>query len=187
MKKIGINVAILACFLAVAACNGTQNKDSAEMAEERNEEIHDDTALEDDSEFVVEAADGGMLEVKLGELAQERGLSPHVKSFGEKMAQEHGKANEELKALAKEKNLQLPSQLSDDKQKHFDDLSMKNGKEFDEAYAALMVDDHEEDVKAFKEAAEESHDPEVKAWAAGKVPTLESHLTMAKKLKEQVK
>ncbi|WP_025762170.1 DUF4142 domain-containing protein [Dyadobacter tibetensis] len=187
MKKITISAFVIASMMMFSACNSNQNEDSTEQAEERNEEVLDDKKLEDDSEFAVSAANGGMMEVKLGELAQTRGLSPQVKEFGKMMVEQHSKANEELKALAKEKNIALPATLGEDKQEDFEDLSMKNGKEFDKAYAEYMVDDHEEDIKAFKRAAENSNDAELRAWAGGKVAVLEEHLAMAKKMRDAVK
>lgn len=174
-------------MLAFAACNSNKSEDSKEVAEDLNEQKFDSTKIEDDTEFAVDAADGGLLEVKLGELAQTHGTSPAVKEFGKMMVAEHGKANEELTTLATQKNISLPASLSADNQKKVDDLATKKGKDFDKAYATLMVDDHKDDLDDFKEAAKDGKDPEVKSWAAGKVATLEHHLEKAQALKDAVK
>ena len=192
MKKITLSILMAATTLvatgvAFTACNSNKTEDSKEVAEEQNEATLDTTALEDDSEFAVAAADGGMMEVKLGELAKMNAASADVKKFGEMMVTDHSKANDELKALAAQKNITLPATLSDDKQKKYDELAEKKGKEFDKAYVSFMVDDHKEDINEFEEAGNDAKDPDVKAWAAGKVPTLKHHLETAEALHEKVK
>lgn len=180
MKKLTLSALVMASMLTFSACNSNNKaEDTKEVAEEQNEQKLDDTNLEDDSEFAVAAADGGMMEVQLGELAQTNGSSAKVKEFAKTMVTDHGKANEELKALAQQKNITLPMALSDEKQKKYDDLAKKKGAEFDKDYVSFMVSDHKEDISEFEEAAKDAKDPDVKAWAAGKVPTLKHHLEMA--------
>ncbi len=187
MKKITLTGMLFAAMLTFSACNNNKAEDSKEVAEEQNDAKLDDTKLEDDSEFAVAAADGGMLEVQLGELAQTNAASADVKKFGKDMATDHGKANEELKALAQQKNITLPMSVSDEKQKKIDELSKKKGAEFDKDYISFMVDDHKEDISEFEEAASDAKDAEVKAWAAGKVPALKHHLEMAQGIKDKMK
>jgi len=187
MKKITLSALILASIISFSSCSSKKSEDTKEVAEEQNEKKLDDTIVEDDSKFAVAAADGGMMEVKLGELALSNGSSPLVKDFGKNMVKDHGKANEELKALATQKSITLPMALSDDKQKDYDDLAKKKGKEFDKAYASFMVDDHENDIKEFEKAAKDCKDMDIKSWAGGKVPTLQHHLEMAKAMKDATK
>lgn len=187
MKRILFSSMILASMLTFSSCNSNKAEDSTEVAEDQNEQKFEDTKVEDDTEFAVDAADGGMLEVKLGELAQTNGASPAVKEFGKMMVTEHSKANEELTALASTKNISLPLSLSEDNQKKVDELASKKGADFDKAYAAFMVDDHKDDLDEFQEAAKDGKDLEVKAWAAGKVATLQQHLEKAQALKAAVK
>jgi putative membrane protein len=174
-------------LMAFASCSKKVDNDSKEMAEDQNEEKFDSTKIEDDTEFAVAAADGGMLEVKLGELAVTNAASAEVKKFGQTMIDDHSKANSELKALAEQKQITIPTTLSDKCQKTFDDLSAKKGTEFDKAYAELMVKDHKDDLEAFKKEADKGNDPELKSWAANKVTTLEHHLMMAESAEKAVK
>ena len=53
-----------------------------------------------DATFMKEAAEGGMAEVALGQLAVEKASSSDVKTFGQRMVDDHSKANDELKQLA---------------------------------------------------------------------------------------
>src|ERR1700735_1452405 len=64
-----------------------------------------------DTAFVMKAAQGGMTEVQLGQLASDKGDSQDVKDFGSKMVTDHGKANDELKSIAAAKSLTLPDKL----------------------------------------------------------------------------
>lgn len=171
--------------IGIISC-GNKNKaeDSKEVAEDQNEAKFEDTKVEDDTDFAVEAADAGMFEVELGKLAQTNANLADVKHFGQTMVDEHSKANEELKNLAQQKNITLPGTLSDDHQKKYDELAAKKGKDFDESYTELMVKGHEKVLDAFKKEADKGHDNDVKLWASGKVATIEHHLEMAKKVKE---
>src|SRR6059036_3565592 len=62
-----------------------------------------------DRTFIHKAAKGGMMEVAMGTLAEQNGQSDDVKSFGKRMVADHGKANDELKQIASQKNLTLPA------------------------------------------------------------------------------
>lgn len=128
MKKITLSALIVASVMTFSACNSNKSEDSKEVAEEQNEEKFDDTKMEDDTKFALAAADGGLVEVKLAELAKVNGASKAVMSFADSMIKDHSKANEELKELAKEKKISLPMSLSDAKQKDYDDMAKKKAK-----------------------------------------------------------
>lgn len=134
----------------------------------------------DEEEFVVEAAQGALLEVKLGELAQVNGSAQLVKDFGKTMSAEHAKGYEDLKALAIQKKITIPEGLSKKGNHKLEKLSKKTGHEFDKEYMDYMVEDHHDDVESFEEAADELKDADVKAWAAKTLPMLKQHLAMAK-------
>ncbi len=140
----------------------------------------------DEKEFMTTAAQGGMAEVKLGELASTKAQNAEVKAFAQKMVTDHGKANAELKDLAKKKNFTLPTDVSEDQKETYDELAKLSGAEFDKEYVKTMVDDHEKDVDAFQEQADDGDDADTKAFAAKTLPTLKSHLEMIKKIDDKV-
>lgn len=185
---IKLNRLLLVGLMAagLASCGKKAETDSKQVAEDTNKDTFQDMDTKRDAEFAVAAADGGLLEVQLGELAVSQGGAASVKKFGQSMIDDHSKANEELKALAAKKNITLPTSLSDKNQKKYDELSGKSGVEFDRAYASFMVDDHKEDIEEFKKEAEKGHDADVKAWASGKIPVLEHHLMMAQAANSEV-
>ncbi|MBT1688429.1 DUF4142 domain-containing protein [Dawidia soli] len=173
-------------LLSFTSC-GNKSQDSTEVAEAENDEKLDTLDLKADGEFAVAAADGGMLEVTLGKLAQTKSTTPAIQELGKTMELDHSKAGEELKAIAGQKNISLPDSLSEKNQRLVDDLDQKAGKDFDKAYADLMVDDHQEDIDAFRKESEKGNDAALKAWATAKLPILAHHLEMAKLARETLK
>ena len=139
-----------------------------------------------DAAFVMEAARGGMSEVALGELARQKASSDEVKQFGQRMVTDHGKANDELKALAGEKSITLPTEVSAQQKALHDRLEKLSGAEFDRAYMKEMVSDHQKDVAAFRKESQSGKDPEIKAWAGKTLPTLEAHLKEAQSANKAV-
>ena len=140
-----------------------------------------------DSTFATKAAQGGMAEVKLGQLATERASNSAVKQFGQKMVDDHTKANDELKQLASKKGITLPTDIDAKDQATYDRLSKLNGAEFDRAYMADMVKDHRTDVSEFRRESEHGGDPDLKAFAGKTLPVLEQHLQMAEQTDQQVR
>jgi putative membrane protein len=198
MKKLSfIAVACLAVF-GFQACNDGGSDDAIKSANESNEVKQDSaehtgmdkpasTVAEADSKFAVEAASGGMMEVQLGELAQQKAASKAVKDFGAMMVKDHSKANDELKSLAGNKNITLPPAPGEDHMDHIKKLSEKSGKEFDKDYMKMMVDDHQEDIDNFEKCSKDAKDADLKAFAAKTLPVLREHLAAAKKVRDGLK
>ena len=135
-----------------------------------------------DHRFAMEAAEGGIMEVELGKLASQKAENPDVKSFAQRMVDDHGKANDELKSIASSKNITLPDE-STVKTKHkamLDRMEKMSGAAFDKAYMADMVKDHNKDVAAFEREANGGKDAELKAFASKTLPTLKEHQKLAK-------
>jgi putative membrane protein len=131
------------------------------------------------ADFAVEAARGGMTEVALGKIAQQKAISQRVKDFGAMMVADHSKAGDDLKQRATVQNIVLPAAVSDDDQKMIDKLNMKTGKDFDKAYMDMMLDDHKKDIAEFKKAADKCTNTSIKDFASQSLPVLEKHLDSA--------
>jgi putative membrane protein len=131
-------------------------------------------------EFVREAADGGLAEVALGKMAVAQAESPEVKQFGQRMVDDHSKANQELTSLASQKGIAAPTEPSAKHKATIDRLSKLSGAAFDRAYMQAMVTDHDHDVAAFKSFSERGDDPELKQFAEKTLPTLQEHDRLAK-------
>jgi putative membrane protein len=140
-----------------------------------------------DRHFVKKAAQGGMAEVELGKLATEKAQSDEVKKFGQRMVDDHSKANDQLKQLASSKGITLPSDLDAKDKSTKGRLSKLSGEQFDRAYMKDMVKDHTKDVAEFKKASSNAKDTGIKSFASQTLPTLEDHLKEAQSItpKEQ--
>lgn len=135
-----------------------------------------------DHDFVMDAAVGGLMEVELGRIAAQQGASEAVKQFGQRMVDDHSKANAELMSLAQSKGMTLPTALDDKHRQQVTKLSAMTGADFDRAYAKMMLSDHKKDVADFEKQSTKGADPDLKAFAAKTLPTLREHLQMAQAL-----
>jgi putative membrane protein len=129
-----------------------------------------------DKEFMMKAAMGGMAEVEMGRLAASNATDPDVKAFGQRMVDDHSKANDQLKQVAATKGVTLPTEISKSERREMDKLAKMTGSEFDHAYVKMMVKDHKEDVSEFSKEADKGTDSDVKSWAGTTLPTLQDHL-----------
>jgi putative membrane protein len=140
----------------------------------------------DPDEFVDEASAKGVAEVETAKLALQKSSSSAVKSFAQKMIEDHTKANAALAAIAKTKNLEVASESElKNKAKAFI-LKQRDGESFDEAYANNQVMAHEETISLFKQGTD-TGDAEINAYAKNTLPKLEHHLQMAKELAQKTK
>jgi putative membrane protein len=181
MKKLSSILMIAAAGLMLQSCGGP--KDSTATADSVNA-VKDTTTtgatgiavVGDDAKFAVDAANGGMTEIELSKLAVNQATNAKVKEFANMMVMDHGKAGEELKAIAATKNITLPDSISADSKKAWTDLSAKKGADFDKAYVDKMVSDHKATVDLFENASKNVKDSELKAFADKTLPTIKAHL-----------
>ena len=140
----------------------------------------------DAEDFVDEASAKGIAEVETGKLALQKSTSPAVKAFAQQMIGDHTKANAELTAIAKSKNLKVATEAElKNKAKAFI-LKQRDGESFDEAYANNQVMAHEEAIKLFNEGTK-TDDADINNFAKTTLPKLEHHLAMAKELATKTK
>ena len=132
-----------------------------------------------DQTFLKEAAQGGQAEVQMGRLAAQKGQSQSVRQLGQKLVQDHSKANQELKLLAAQKSVTLPTDIGTENQSALSHLKSLEGTEFDQAFIKHAVEDHQKDIQKFQTASQQSADADVKAFAQKQLPVLQQHLKMA--------
>ncbi len=129
-----------------------------------------------------QAAQAGMAEVELGQLASTKATRQDLKDFAQMMVTDHGKANDELKDLASKKNVTLPSEPTAAQKAEKAHLEKLSGAAFDSAFAKAMEKDHRQAVSLFSKEASSGSDSDVKEWAGQTLPKLKEHLTKAEEL-----
>ena len=186
LSKMLLGAAVMSMTLGMTSCKDDKETDPAEVAEEQNEQKFDDTneAKEEDSDYLVFAADVNMKEIQMGKLAQQKSTNAEVRSYAEMMINDHTKALENLKKTAEAKNISLPTALSEDAQEAYDDLNDEKAEDFDKKYVNMMVDGHEKTIKKMEKASEKANDEEIRMWAADMLPTLRTHHSEAERLED---
>ncbi len=134
-------------------------------------------------DFVKKAGVAGLYEVRAAELARDKAQSESVREFAGRMLDDHRKANEELRALAKKRSWNVPAELDPKHKELLDRLAGLQGADFEREYASQQLQAHEQAVVLFKEEGETGKDPELKAWAMQKLSTLQGHLEEAQALR----
>ncbi|ALA59258.1 DUF4142 domain-containing protein [Nitrospira moscoviensis] len=130
--------------------------------------------------FLMKAAQSQQGEIELGKMAKERAASDQVKQFGQRMIEDHTKANQQVTQLAKQEGVELPEGMTAMQKEKAQKFSQLSGKEFDKAYIRYMTKDHRQDVIEFEQSAKEIKDQDVQQWAQQTLPKLKEHLEIAK-------
>lgn len=131
--------------------------------------------------FVKMAAQAGMTEVEAAKVALSKSKDPGIRSFAQRMVNDHGSTNLELASLAKAKGIDTPQRLDAQHQAVIDSLRSKSGADFDAAYSQHMNMDHDKAIALF-EGASKSPDPEFAGFAQKTLPTLQEHKRLASTL-----
>lgn len=158
---LGLALATAGILIAVPSANGQTTVTTA------------------DKDFLLAAAQGGMTEVKLGELAARNGSRDDVKEFGRMMVKDHTRINEDLRALAAEKGVILADTVDAKHQEELDKMAALTPAGFDEAYIAAMIKGHKTVAKEFKAEAVLTQDPDIKSFLEKSAPVVEGHLKHA--------
>jgi putative membrane protein len=134
-----------------------------------------------DQQFLINAAQGGLMEVEAARLAQEKASSSEIKEYARKLEQDHTKANEDLKKLAAQKNVDLPTDMGKHAQM-LEKVKAASGDDFDKKWMKMQVQHHKKDVSEFQKATNRSMDSDVRNFATAKLPALQEHLNQAQQL-----
>ncbi len=135
-----------------------------------------------DENFIKDEAASGAAMVKIATLAKEKAGREDVKAFAGTLVTDHTKANAELAKFAAAKGVELSTEVSPKHADTIESLEGLSGAEFDKKFLSTVLGGHEKCVRKFEEASTDAKDDDLKAWAAGMLPTLRSHLAKAKEL-----
>jgi putative membrane protein len=141
----------------------------------------------EDTHYMTETAQGLMSEVKLGEMAQQRGQDERVKAFGKQMVDDHGKDLQNLQQLAAQRQVTLPATLNEDQSKEAEKLAKLSGKDFDKEYLKYEAKDHSHDIRENGDEMKKTADPELKKFASAEHETVTRHKQEVDKLRAQIR
>ncbi len=146
----------------------------------------------DENEYLSTLHHANQMEVQLGQLAQQKGVSKGVKDYGAKLVKDHQQADEKLMAYAQKKNLQLGEPKADNDFKktmktamdaEMAKLQSLEGPAFDRAFLAHMVGHHDSDIaKVMAGQQQFATNTELKKELDSLLPTLKQHRQQAHKL-----
>jgi putative membrane protein len=128
-----------------------------------------------------------MAEVKASQLATDRSTRTAVKQIANTMIEDHQKANDRVKELARMRNIALPDSLSESKKRRYDDLVEEKNSDFDRSYVNRMIDDHEDAIDLFEDAVDDVRDADVREFAQNTLPKLRNHLDMLRNIKKDMR
>lgn len=181
-------VSIIAVSISLASCSSDNKvENSRNIAEQENNNTFDNYQQQRDAQFLVDAAVLNLEGILLGQLAQEKGTSIHVKELGKMMTDDHTTSQRGLVNLAARKNISIPTQPTDATKEVYANLNLKTGKEFDISFAKLMISEHEDAIEVFEKAINECSDSEIKNWATSELSVLRNHLLHAIECQNKIK
>jgi putative membrane protein len=134
-----------------------------------------------DKAFITEAIQGNLAEIQMGQLAQQKGQSDAVKSFGQMLVTDHQANNQKATQVADQLGVTPPQQPSAKQKADYRKLSKLSGAAFDRQFARMMVMDHKQDIAKFQREAKKTNDP-LGQYASNTLPVLKKHLDTAEKI-----
>jgi putative membrane protein len=138
-----------------------------------------------DATFVRRAAESGLAEVQMGQLAEEKAQDPKVKEFGQRMVTDHTAANQQLMSIATAQGMTPPNELDSKDAATLRKLRGESGSQFDRNYIQGQVAAHREAISLFEREGKQSRDTALRQFAEKTLPTLQEHLRMAEGLQKQ--
>jgi len=186
--KTAVMLILCGILITVISCqNSTKPVDSKKLAEDVNDAKMDNAKDEKDATFMVRAAELSGEEVRLGQLAQQKAVTPVVQELGKLMEHDNAKAMANLTEMANRKYINIPTTPTEDSKEAYNKLSEKNGVDFDKAYTDMVVKERKDAIDLLEKGASNCTDAEIKNWAMAALPHFRSHLNQAMLAQEKIK
>ena len=187
-KSLLLNTGIiLAVLVGTSSCGDTRGPATAGTYAEKNADVRGAGNDANDINFLVQATGINLEEIRLGEVAEEKGKMKDIRDLGKMMVVQHTKVLSDLTALAARKNITIPTMLNDDATADYKKLNGMSGDAFDTQYANMMVDGHNAAIHLFEKESSGAIDPDIRQWAAAVLPGLKAHLDHALTCQDKAK
>src|SRR5262249_5537257 len=177
MKRLPLTLGLALMLVCSVAAQQAAQKSVDDRAKDK-----DDLSNVSDQDFVVRVAMGNLAEVEMGRLAMRQSSNAAVRKVGQRLIDDHSKANQELARIAQSKGIVLPRQLDKAHREAAAKMAKMRGADFDQRFASDMVEDHKKDIALFEHEVKDGKDKDIKAWAEKTLPTLKEHLKLAEDL-----
>jgi putative membrane protein len=174
-----LNTLMISIAFASVSC-GVQEVFTKDESEEMNDENFDKRKDERDAQFLVNATEIHMEEIGLAKLAQQKGTTSPIKELGRTIEQTHQNALDELTTLAKKKKITIPNTITDQGDESYRALNEKVGDDFNESYAKLMIEKHEDAITVYEKGSKKSRDKQITEWANSTLTALRKDLSAAR-------
>jgi putative membrane protein len=168
---------IIATLIGIVSCNNTQK--SGDTSANVDLTKSDTAKNRNGAEFLIRVAGINLEEIKLGQLAQQKGTITDIKDMGKMMEDDHTKAQNDLTALALKKSITIPTTLDSSAQSDYQILNGLSGNDFDKKYSGMMVNGHTVAIDLFEKESTDTGDTDIRQMAIATLPTLRNHLEHA--------
>jgi putative membrane protein len=135
----------------------------------------------------MDVAASNMAEIRLAQLAQQKGSAQDMKDIGKMLETDHSAVLNDVKNFASARSVTLPAEEKEDAKSYYNEVSAKTGKEFDKDLCEHLIDAHKKGIKKFEDAQTDLNDAEIKTWASNVLPKLRNHLSMLENAKNKLK
>ena len=187
MKLVNRIFPVLLFASLLFACQQKENKDSAEVAEEANDDKFQTQKSEQDADFIADAVASNYAEIEMAQIGVQRSDNPEIKEIGRMLEDEHNKLLKELQNLADKKAISVPTGSEDSDRKKIEDLNKEDKiREFNKEWCETMVKRHEKSIENFEERLNKTEDPDIKNLVNESLPQLRSHLEKVKACHEKI-
>jgi len=144
------------------------------------------TQANDAQKFVLHLANCDYAEIQMAELAKKNAASNEVKTFAQKMVEQHDQARKDLLNQFKDLKIGVVSTMEKNDKDLYDRLSGLKGADFDREYMKAQVDRHQQSIKYLQDNAK-SADANIRGWSEKQLKTLQDHLKHAQQIQKNLK
>lgn len=165
---------------AVSEINNTVRSNFSTWADNTKEKSSIDETI---AEFLSDMTEARIMDLEQGKTAEQRGTTKFLKQYGSLMVKDQSNMLDELKEIAKDKDISIPTSLGSDKAEALEALKKVHGESFDKKFIKMMIIDHKRDVKKLERATHYG-DADIQVFATKYLPIVKSHLDKIKALKQ---
>lgn len=167
---------LVAASFAVG-CNSAEQKqpESKEVAEEKNDAKFNADSSEHNAQFVVDAANGNLAEIRMAELALQKSSNKDIKEIAKMLQDDHTAALNDLKILASNKSISIPADVTDDTKQKLQKLTDEKPAAFDKEWTDKLMEKHMKTISDYEAALGTVTDQDIKNWINTVLPKIRAH------------